>query len=138
MIVLLGTALAVAIIVGVMWMLLTRRMREKYAVLWLLLGLVLLVLGLFPGLLESATRVLGVQLPVNLLFAAAITVLLGVSLHVSWELSQSEDEARRLAEEVAILGLRVDALERAADAQKAEHGPSVDPAPDVESPNATD
>ncbi|WP_433676645.1 DUF2304 domain-containing protein [Microbacterium gorillae] len=138
MIVLLGTALAVAIIVGVMWMLLTRRMREKYAVLWLLLGLVLLVLGLFPGLLESATRVLGVQLPVNLLFAAAIAVLLGVSLHVSWELSQSEDEARRLAEEVAILGLRVDALERAADAQQSSGGSDADPRPSSESPKTTD
>lgn len=111
MIVALGAVLAVVLIVVVLWMLLTRRLREKYAFLYLVLGLVLLVLGLFPALLDKATALLGVQLPANLLFAAAIIVLLGIALHQSWELSLSEDEARRLAEDVAILGARLDALE---------------------------
>ncbi len=111
-IVIAGIVLAVALLTVVLWMLLTRRLHEKYAVLWLVLGVVLLVLGLFPGLLDTATATLGVQIPVNLLFAAAIFVLLGVALHQSWELSQSEDEARRLAEEVAILGSRLDRLEK--------------------------
>lgn len=111
MIVVLGAVLAVILLVVVLWMLLTRRLREKYAFLYLLLGVVLLVLGLFPNLLSRATALLGVQLPVNLLFAAAIIVLLGIALHQSWELSLSEDEARRLAEEVAILGARLDAIE---------------------------
>ncbi|MEO2135581.1 DUF2304 domain-containing protein [Microbacterium sp.] len=111
MIVLLGAVLAVVLLVVVLWMLLTRRLREKYAFLYLVLGLILLVLGLFPAVLDRATALLGVQLPVNLLFAAAIIVLLGIALHQSWELSLSEDEARRLAEEVAILGARLDAVE---------------------------
>ncbi|MFJ2550467.1 DUF2304 domain-containing protein [Microbacterium sp. NPDC087591] len=113
MIAYIGIGIAVLIIVAVLWMLLTRQLREKYAVLWLLLGIVLLALGLFPGLLTAATEAIGVQLPVNLLFATAIAVLLGVTLHLSWELSQSEAEARRLAEEVAIIGARLDALEAA-------------------------
>ncbi|WP_193599086.1 DUF2304 domain-containing protein [Microbacterium sp. YJN-G] len=113
MVAIVGIGIALLIITGVLWMLLTRQIREKYAVLWLVLGVVLLVLGLFPGLLTAATAALGVELPVNLLFAAAITVLLGVTLHLSWELSQSEAEVRRLAEEVAILGARVDALDGA-------------------------
>lgn len=111
MIVALGAVFAGVLLVLVLWMLLTRRLREKYAFLYLVLGLVLLVLGVFPGLLDRATVLLGVQLPVNLLFAAAIVVLLGIALHQSLELSLSEDEARRLAEEVAILGARLDALE---------------------------
>ena len=111
MIVLLGAVLAVVLLVVVLWMLLTRRLREKYAFLYLVLGLILLVLGLFPAVLDRATALVGVQLPVNLLFAAAIIVLLGIALHQSWELSLSEDEARRLAEEVAILGARLDAVE---------------------------
>ncbi|MFS2240934.1 DUF2304 family protein [Microbacterium sp. OR16] len=112
MIVALGVVMALTIIATVLWMLLTRRLREKYAVLWLVLGVVLLVLGLFPALLDWTTHLLGVQLPINLLFAAAILVILGIALHLSWELSQSEDEARRLAEEVAIVGARLDRLER--------------------------
>ncbi len=128
MIVALGAALAVIILVVVLWMLLTRRLREKYAFLYLVLGLVLLVLGLFPALLNKATAFLGVQVPANLLFAASIVVLLGLVLHQSWELSLSEDEARRLAEDVAILGARLDAVEKQLSAAEQRNGPeSEDP-----------
>lgn len=112
MIVLVGIGLAVVILAVVLWMLLTRRLREKYAVLWILIALAVLVVGLFPGLLGALTAVLGVQLPSNLLFATAILLLLGVALHLSWELSQVEEETRRLAEEAAILRAQLDRLER--------------------------
>jgi hypothetical protein len=110
-IVVFGIALAVLIIVVVMWMLLTRRLREKYAALWLVIGLAVLVLGVFPQLLLGLTELLGVQVPANLLFALAIVLLLGVSLHLSWELSQAEEEIRRSAEELAILRAQQDRIE---------------------------
>ncbi len=111
MIVVLGVVFSLALLVIVVRLLILRRIREKYAALWLVLGVIVLVLGVFPGVLEAATDVLGVELPVNLLFATALAVLLGVALHLSWELSMSEDETRRLAEDVAILSARLDALE---------------------------
>ncbi|TQK19002.1 hypothetical protein FBY40_1493 [Microbacterium sp. SLBN-154] len=111
MIVAAGIILALLIIVLVMWMLLTRRLREKYAVLWLMIGLTVLILGLFPQLLLGLTSVLGVQVPANLLFALAIVLLLGVALHLSWELSQAEEEIRRVAEEAAISRAEADRFE---------------------------
>ncbi|MGM7697389.1 DUF2304 domain-containing protein [Microbacterium sp. A84] len=110
MIAIAGIILAVVIIVVVLWMLLTRRLREKYAVLWLVIALVVLVVGIFPGMWEGLTQLLGVQLPSNLLFAAALLLLLGVTFHLSWELSSAEDEIRRLAEESALLRAETDAL----------------------------
>lgn len=98
-----GIALAIVMLVVVFAMLLTRRLREKYAALWIVIALAMLVLGLFPQLLLGLTALLGVVLPANLLFAMAILLLLGVSLHLSWEQSQAEDEIRRAAEELAIL-----------------------------------
>lgn len=112
MIVVFGILLAVIILAVVMWMLLTRRLREKYAVLWLIIGVAVLVLGLFPQLLLDLTDIFGVQVPANLLFALAIVLLLGVALHLSWELSQAEEEIRRSAEEHAILRAQHDSLER--------------------------
>jgi len=110
MIAIAGIVLAVIIICIVLWMLLTKRLREKYAVLWLVIALAVLVAGIFPGLWESLTAALGVQLPSNLLFAAAILLLMGVALHLSWELSGTEDEIRRLAEEAAILRAETESL----------------------------
>jgi hypothetical protein len=111
MIVFVGIALAVQILVIVLWMLLTRKLREKYAVLWLVIAVSVLIVGLFPGLLGGLTALLGVQVPSNLLFATAILLLLGVALHLSWELSQVEEETRRLAEEAAILRTQLESVE---------------------------
>ena len=116
MIVAAALLLALLIIVIVMWLLLTRRLREKYAVLWLVIGLVVLLLGLFPQLLLWLTTTLGVQIPANLLFATAIVLLLGVALHLSWELSQAEEEVRRCAEEVAILRAQLEQVHARLDA----------------------
>lgn len=105
-----GIVLALIIIGVVLWMLLSRRLREKYAVLWLLIAVGVLIVGVFPGLWEGLTRLLGVQLPSNLLLAAAVLLLLGVAFHLSWELSSAEDEIRRLAEESALLRAETDDL----------------------------
>ncbi|WP_036320550.1 DUF2304 domain-containing protein [Microbacterium sp. B24] len=110
MIVFFGILLALVMIGVVMWMLLTRRLREKYAVLWLVIGLAVLILGLFPQLLLGLTALLGVQVPANLLFALGGVLTLGVALHLSWELSQAEEEIRRTAEESAILRAQVEEI----------------------------
>lgn len=126
MIVLLGITLALVILVVVTWMLLTRRLREKYAALWLVIALAVLVLGIFPQLLEALTGLVGVQVPANLLFAMAIVLLLGVALHLSWELSQAEDEIRRSAEEVAILRAQVERIESKIDMKRASEVEDAD------------
>lgn len=105
-----GIVLGALMIIVVFAMLLTRRLREKYAALWLLIGVVIVVLGIFPGLLNGLTSLVGVVLPANLLFALAILLLLGVTLHLSWEQSQAENELRRAAEELAILRADKEAL----------------------------
>lgn len=114
--VVLGIAFAVAVLAAIVWMLLSHRLREKYAVLWLVIGILMLVLTVFPDLLVALSSALGVQVPSNLLFVGALALLVGVTLHQSWELSTAEDETRRLAEEIAILRADVDEL-RAKDSE---------------------
>lgn len=80
-----------------------RRFREKYAALWIIVGVAALTLAAWPQLLVGVSQFLGVQVPSNLLFGLCIVLLLGVTLHLSWELSVVEDEIRILAEEVALL-----------------------------------
>ncbi|MDT0115774.1 DUF2304 domain-containing protein [Microbacterium sp. PRF11] len=112
MIVAAGITFAVLVLALIIVMLLRRQLREKYATLWLLIGLALLVISIFPGLLLQLTHILGVEVPANLIFALSIVLLVGVSLHLSWELSRAEDEIRRLAEDVAINRAEIEALLR--------------------------
>lgn len=95
------------ILAGIFELLRRRQLSEKYAVLWLVVGVLLLVLTVFPGLLASVSRAFGVTVPSNLLFFVGIVFLVCVCLHLSWELSRLESESRKLAEDVAILRLEV-------------------------------
>lgn len=105
--------LVVAVFFGVLLFRLLRagRVREKYAALWIVVGAAIIALAVWPGLLDRLADVTGVALPVNLLFFLAIILLLGISVHLSSELSRLEDETRVLAERVALLSLQVHRLE---------------------------
>jgi hypothetical protein len=93
----------VVVVVAMLWMLRTRRIREKYAAVWLLLTLAVVLLGIFPEVAYWLSDLLGVQTPVNLLFSVALVVLAAVCLQLSTEVSSLEEETRTLAEEIALL-----------------------------------
>jgi hypothetical protein len=91
-----------------------RRLRAKYALLWLATGLVMVVLTVVPGLLDALSRALGIDYGPTTLFTGAIILLLLVCMHFSWELSRLEERARSLAEELALRTLS-DGTARRAD-----------------------
>ncbi len=99
---------AVCTIAGILHLLRRRRLREKYAFLWLVVATGVGVVAFFPELLGLSAALLGVQTPSNLLFFVAALLLLVVSVQLSAEVSQLEDETRCLAEEIAIVRLRLD------------------------------
>lgn len=111
-------ALAVAVVTLMLMVELLRRrqLREKYAALWLAVGVGVAVLGVFPGLLDWVADQLNVADPPNLLFFAAAVLVLVVEVHLSWELSRMEEKARVLSEEIAFLTMRMELLEREAEA----------------------
>lgn len=95
-----------------------QRMKERYAALWLIIGTAIIVLGAFPNLLNGVADFVGVALPVNLLFLLSILLLMGVSIHLTLELSRLSEKTRILAEEVAILKALQEQPEGAAGAKK--------------------
>jgi hypothetical protein len=110
---------ALAIMATLFELLRRHRLREKYALIWSTLSVAAIIGALFPGLLGAVATALGLQLPSNLLFLLAIVVLLGLTLQFSYELGRSEERVRTLAEEVALLRLRIDeALREIRDAEQ--------------------
>ena len=100
--------LAVLIFIMVFAQVRNQKMKEKYAALWLIISAIIIVVALFPKLLFFLSEITGVVVPVNLLFLLAITMLIGVCLHLTLEVSKLADETRALAEEVAILSATID------------------------------
>lgn len=109
-------AIATVVIVLVLRLLRSRTLREKYAALWLVVGLGTAVLVVFPRLLDIASAAVGISVPSNLLFFISILLLLAVSLQLSREISVLEDETRVLAEEAAMQRLTAEQLQSRVEA----------------------
>jgi hypothetical protein len=108
----LSVVVAFAALILVFELLRRRRLREKYAVIWVVISVGILVVAIFPGLLGGIATMLGIQTPSNLLFFTSLLVLFAVSLQLSREVGLLEEQTRRLAEETGALRLRMDALEQ--------------------------
>lgn len=100
-----------------------RQLREKYAVLWLVVSLFVGVFAVFPSVLTRLSRLAGVKTPINLLFFVGALVLLVVCVQLSYEISRLEDETRALAEEVGILRLEMGSGRSGPAGEEAPPGP---------------
>jgi hypothetical protein len=82
----------------------SRRLRERYALLWLLTGLVMLALSLWRGGLNTVAGWAGVHsYPPAMLFAVAGLFVIVVLLHYSTVISKLADQNTILAQRLALL-----------------------------------
>jgi hypothetical protein len=89
-----------------------RRLGEKYAIFWVVVALTTIVIAVFPETLFAAAALVGVEVPANLLFFGASMLLLGVTIHQSYELGRLEERTRTLAEEIGLLRLEVESTQQ--------------------------
>ena len=106
------TAVAVVVslvLVGIVFELIrSRRLRERYALLWLLTGLVLLVLSAWRGGLNTIAGWVGVRgYPPAVLFAVGLLFVILVLLHYSTVISRLSDQNTILAQRLALLEARL-------------------------------
>jgi cell division protein FtsW (lipid II flippase) len=100
---------SVILLLVVLELIRSRRLRERYALLWLLTGVVLLVLSVWRGGLNTSATWVGVQTyPPAILFAVAAFFILAVLLHYSTVISKLSDQNSILAQRLALLEARVD------------------------------
>jgi hypothetical protein len=93
-----------------------RRFLERYAILWLLSAVVLLGLAVWKGLLVKLASAIGIIYPPNALFVVAFGFVLILLLHFSLAVSRLSDQAKVLAQRLALLEQRMrDAEEKPDD-----------------------
>lgn len=106
-----GIVSALLVLVVVIELLRRRRLRERHAIWWLVAGLAALIAGVFPQTLDWAARLIGIEVPINLVFFVSIGILFLVCLQTSTELTKLEAKTRTLAEQAALQDLRIRELE---------------------------
>jgi hypothetical protein len=115
-----GIASALVGLAVVIELLRRHRLRERHAIWWLVAGLLALIVGIFPSTLKWAASLIGIEVPVNLVFFVSIATLFLVCLQHSAELTKLEERTRRLAELASLQDLRIRQLEESVSSSQTE------------------
>lgn len=118
-----GVLSALLTLVVVIEMLRRRRLRERHAIWWLIAGTLALVVGVFPNTLVWAASIVGIAIPLNLVFFVSVAVLFFVCIQHSAELTVLEAKTRTLAETSALLEMRIGVLEARIRESEKGHSP---------------
>jgi hypothetical protein len=95
-----------------------KHLLERFALLWLAAGIVVLVLAIWQGLLTTLSHAVGIYYPPAALFGLAFLFVLLMLLHFSITVSRLSDQNKVLAQRVALLRQELE-RERSADPEPA-------------------
>jgi hypothetical protein len=108
-----ATVVALLLLLGVFELIRSRRLRERYALLWLATGVVLVVLSAWRGGLNTIAGWFGVRgYPPAVLFAVGLLFVILVLLHYSTVISRLSDQSTILAQRVALLEAKLREADR--------------------------
>jgi len=108
-----ATAASLILVLVVFELIRSRRLRERYALLWLLTGIVLVILSAWRGGLNTIAGWFGVRgYPPAVLFAVGLMFVILVLLHYSTVISRLADQNVVLAQKLALLETRLNEGER--------------------------
>lgn len=104
-----ATAASLILVLVVFELIRSRRLRERYALLWLLTGIVLVILSAWRGGLNTIAGWLGVRgYPPAVLFAVGLLFVILVLLHYSTVISRLSDQNVVLAQRLALLETKLE------------------------------
>lgn len=85
------------------------RLKEHYAIIWLLTAVSIFIFGIWPNSLNVVSRIVRLH-HLTTLFLVAFLFLLAIVLHYTLAISQLFDRNRRLTQEVAWLRFELEQL----------------------------
>lgn len=102
-------AAVIALTILFIYRLVTRQiLKPKYAMLWSVMAVGLLPLAVIPDLLVPISDLVGISYePATILFASTVFLFVAI-VHLSYELSRTEQRLQVLAEEMALLRARLE------------------------------
>lgn len=90
-----------------------RKLNLKYSLIWLATGIGLLILAIFPQLVEMFGSWVGIAVPVNTVFLFALMFILLIIFTLTMIVSHMNNRIYRLTQNQALLEKRVRELEKA-------------------------
>ncbi len=79
----------------------------QYALMWLVSGFLMLVFAIFPGLLATLSKLLGIGIPLNLVYFAVILMGFVFTFQIIINISKMRKSNYELVQELSILKKQV-------------------------------
>jgi len=98
----------------------SRRLQERYALLWLVTGSVILLLSVWRDALRLVAEQIGIAYPPSALFVLGFLFILVVLLHYSTVISELSERNVLLAQDIALVEERLRMHERGTEIERAE------------------
>jgi hypothetical protein len=98
----------------------SRRLQERYALLWLITGGVILLLSVWRDALRLVAEQIGIAYPPSALFVLGFLFILVVLLHYSTVISELSERNVLLAQDIALLEERLRMQEALTQGERAE------------------
>ncbi len=116
-----AVVLGVAVLLFVVNLVRTKKLKEEFALLWLLTAVVLVLTPLFIDYLDMVAYALGIEYPPALIFVLAIISLLFILFQFSIRISRFSGQIKVLTQELGLLRVQVEELERAVEDKDESH-----------------
>lgn len=94
-----GVLIALTIIIN---MIRRKKLELRYALVWLLVGVGILILDCFPEMLSWVSKRLGIVSPINMLFFFGFCFSLIIIFSLTMAMSRMSNRIKQLAQEMAI------------------------------------
>ena len=88
----------------ILWLIRRDHLHSHHALWWLLVAFTVMLLGIFPTMIDWIASWLGVNYPPTLLFIFGMGMILVKVISIDLHQSKLERKIRRLAQQIAILG----------------------------------
>ncbi|WP_260867103.1 DUF2304 family protein [Paenibacillus sp. Y412MC10] len=103
---------------SILYLIRKRRLREQYALLWLLMSVIMMVLSLFPSLLDEVAQRIHIYYAPSLLYLLSVVAVLFILLHLTMAVSTLTHRVIVLTQTLGLQEQRIQKLE-----SQAEGGP---------------
>ena len=80
-----------------------KRIDFRYALAWLFVDIIIIVMAIFPQAMVGLSDILGVASPVNMVLFVGLCLALVVIFSLSMSVSRRADKVRKLSQEIAII-----------------------------------
>ncbi|WP_258168180.1 DUF2304 domain-containing protein [Paenibacillus sp. AR247] len=99
----------------ILYLIRKRRLREQYALLWLLMSVIMMVLSLFPSLLDEVAQRINIYYAPSLLYLLSVVAVLFILLHLTMAVSTLTHRVIVLTQTLGLQEQRIQKLEAQAE-----------------------